>query len=162
METIFFILFYPLVIFGPIIFSWVAGNMYQNGKLKSAEDRTNAFLNHHMKDIVSNLKNPFPETTIQTSGLVIANISIGPSWWQMTAGGIKSIFGGKLGTYERVMHLGRMEVMQRLREEAIRQGWDEVINVRLDTATVKSNQNGKNKSSAFEIFAYGTGIKKNQ
>ncbi len=162
MESIFFILFYPLVIFGPIIFSWVAGNMYQSGKLKSAEDRTNAFLNHHKKDIVSNLKNPFPETTIQTSGLVIANISIGPSWWQMTAGGIKSIFGGKLGTYERVMHLGRMEVMQRLREEAIRQGWDEVINVRLDTATVKSNQNGKNKSSAFEIFAYGTGIKKNQ
>ncbi|MAT86545.1 MAG: hypothetical protein CMA25_06265 [Euryarchaeota archaeon] len=162
MESIFFILFYPLVIFGPIIFSWVAGNMYQNGKLKSAEDRTNTFLNHHKKDIVSNLKNPFPETTIQTSGLVIANISIGPSWWQMTAGGIKSIFGGKLGTYERVMHLGRMEVMQRLREEAIRQGWDEVINVRLDTATVKSNQNGKNKSSAFEIFAYGTGIKKNQ
>ncbi len=162
MNDIFFILLYPLLIFGPIIFSWVAGNMYQNGKLKSAEDRTNTFLNHHKKDIVSNLKNPFPETTIQTSGLVIANISIGPSWWQMTAGGIKSIFGGKLGTYERVMHLGRMEVMQRLREEAIRQGWDEVINVRLDTATVKSNQNGKNKSSAFEIFAYGTGIKKNQ
>ena len=144
METFFVILFYLILGFGPIIFSWVAGNMYQNGKLKSAEDRTNAFLNHHKKDIVSNLKNPFPETTIQTSGLVIANISIGPSWWQMTAGGIKSIFGGKLGTYERVMHLGRMEVMQRLREEAIRQGWHEVINVRLDTGTVKSNQNGIN------------------
>ena len=162
METFFVILFYLTVIFGPILFSWVAGNIYQNGKLSDAENRTNTFLNHHKKDIVSNLKNPFPETTIQTSGLVIANISIGPSWWQMTAGGIKSFFGGKLGTYERVMHLGRLEVMQRLREEAIRQGWDEVINVRLDTATVKSNQNGKNKSSAFEIFAYGTGIKKNQ
>ena len=50
--------------------------------------------------------------------------------------------------------------MQRLREQAESDGWDEVINVRIDTASMTpQSSNGKNTVRGVEIYAYGTGIK---
>ena len=52
--------------------------------------------------------------------------------------------------------------MQRLREQAEAQGWDEVINVRIDTSSMTpQSQNNKNTVRGVEIFAYGTGIRYN-
>ena len=48
--------------------------------------------------------------------------------------------------------------MQRLREVAINEGWDEVINVRIDTSPM-TPASQKKGLKAVEVFAYGTGIK---
>ena len=48
--------------------------------------------------------------------------------------------------------------MQRLREQAQAAGWQDVLNVRIDTAEMTPPSNPKG-TKAVEIFAYGTGIK---
>ena len=54
---------------------------------------------------------------------------------------------------------GRAEAVQRLRENAVANGWDDVINVRIDTSELGSKGGSKNPIKAVEIFAYGTGVK---
>ena len=59
------------------------------------------------------------------------------------------------------MAFGRNEAMQRLREQAIVEGWDEVVNVRVETSMVMNKIKGgkQNKMGTLEFLAYGTGIR---
>jgi uncharacterized protein YbjQ (UPF0145 family) len=45
-----------------------------------------------------------------------------------------------------------------LREQAQADGWEEVLNVRIDTAEMTPASNPKG-TKAVEVFAYGTGVK---
>jgi len=60
--------------------------------------------------------------------------------------------------FQKVISAGRAEVMQRLRENALAAGWDEVINVRIDTADM-TPQGSQRGVKGVEVFAYGTGIR---
>jgi uncharacterized protein YbjQ (UPF0145 family) len=63
--------------------------------------------------------------------------------------------------YDRVLAYGRQEVIQRLRENAKEQGWEEIVNVRMETAAIMQTTGGKdsNKRGVLEFVAYGTGIR---
>ena len=97
---------------------------------------------------------------VSSSGLVHANGVFGPSHWQLLIAFFNNLVGGSVTSFQQVISAGRAEVMQRLREQAEAQGWDEVINVRIDTSSMTpQSQNNKNTVRGVEIFAYGTGIR---
>ena len=56
------------------------------------------------------------------------------------------------------MAAARAEAQQRLREQALADGWEEVRNVRLDTAEM-TPASRKKGVRAVEVFAYGTGVR---
>ena len=143
---------------GPILFSWLYGNYYQSNKVKNLLARENAFLAQHGQDNIHSISHLIPSQPITNCGLVMANISVGTSWWQTMIGRFHAMIGGNITMFDRVLNYGRKEALQRLREQALQQGWDNVINVRLETSRIVSSSN-QGKSSAFEILAYGTGIK---
>ena len=143
---------------GPILFSWLYGNHYQSKKVKQLQARESAFLAQNGRDNIHNISTLIPPKPITSCGLVMANISVGTSWWQTMIGGFHGIIGGNITLFDRVLNYGRKEALQRLREQALQQGWDNVINVRLETSRIVSSSN-QGKSSAFEILAYGTGVK---
>ena len=58
--------------------------------------------------------------------------------------------------FEQVVSYARQEAQQRLREQAERQGFEEVINLRIETSIMSSRQ--QQRSSSVEILAFGTGI----
>ena len=95
---------------------------------------------------------------ITSSGIVWAGVVFGPSHWHLLIGYLNNLIGGSIDTFQKVVSAGRAEAMQRLRESAIANGWDEVINVRIDTADM-APQGGQGGVKAVEVFAYGTGIK---
>lgn len=76
---------------------------------------------------------PVVISDIQASGLVVLSTVYSLSTWSKLKVFLKSIFGGKITTAQEMLQLGREETIQRLREEAIRQGWNQVINVRIET-----------------------------
>ena len=135
---------------GPFLFSWIFGSIYQKKKQGELGARVQAF----GTDNLTTLKTP-PEH-VSASGLVTANIIMSVSWWQRLTGGIKTIFGGQVNTWDRILAWARKEAMQRLREQARAKGFDNVINVRLETSEIQSS---KGRNTAIEILAYGTGIK---
>ena len=145
---------------GPLIFSAIVGSWYQKKKLMELREREKRFLIETGRDNIITMSDTVPPSNPNTCGLVMANVSVGPSWWQILLAKIKSLFGGSLTSYDRVLSFGRQEALQRLREVAKSQGWDDVVNVRLETAVIVSNSGRRDDNSgAFEFLAYGTGIK---
>ena len=136
---------------GPFLFSWWYGNHYQMKKQKELVEREASF----GMDPLSNLKTP--PVQLSASGLLTANIMMSVSWWQQFIGGIHSIFGGNITTWDKILSWGRQEVMQRLRETAREAGFDSVINMRMETSEIN---NSKGKVKVIELLAYGTGIKR--
>lgn len=134
----------------PLLFSWIFGNIYQKKKQEELEVRVESF----GTDNLTTLKSPPPQ--VSASGLLTANIIMSVSWWQKLVGGIKTIFGGQVQTWDGILAWARKEAMQRLREQAKAEGFDNVINVRLETSEIQSS---KGRNTAIEILAYGTGIK---
>ncbi|RAH13889.1 MAG: hypothetical protein CMB20_004020 [Methanobacteriota archaeon] len=152
-----FALFFPLAFFYSMLF----GGFHQSRMFKKLLIREKRVSETLGGDNIHTLSTPINLQKISQTGLVMANISVGPSWWQLFLGGIKSIFGGQIQSFDKILAYGRNEVMQRLREQALGEGWNEVINVRVETSMVMNKVKGKqqNKMGTLEFVAYGTGIR---
>ena len=87
-----------------------------------------------------------------------AGVVFGPSHWHLLIGKINNLIGGSIDIFQKVVAAGRAEAMQRLRENAVANGWDDVINVRIDTSEMAPH-GSQSKVKAVEVFAYGTGVK---
>ena len=95
---------------------------------------------------------------ITSSGIVWAGVVFGPSHWHLLIGKLNNLIGGSIDIFQKVVSAGRAEAMQRLRESAVDNGWDDVINVRIDTSDM-APQGAQKAVKAVEVFAYGTGVK---
>ena len=147
-------------IFGPILFLY--GAIFSGRNLdKRMSDlvlRERASIDHFGKDPLSTLRGGHIVGGIKETGLVYASIVFAPSHWQLLIAWINQLFGGSIDVLHRVISVGRAEAKQRLREQAQAAGWDDVLNVRIDTAEMTPPSKPKG-TKAVEVFAYGTGIK---
>ena len=143
------------------IYSMIFAKLHQSKAIKLLLVREANVLQQLGGDNLHTLSRPILDRKINESRLLVANITVGPSWWQLFLGGIRSIFGGNIVSFDKVLAYGRSEVMQRLREQAIGEGWDEVLNVRVETSMVMNKVSGgkQNKRGTLEFLAYGTGIR---
>ena len=97
-------------------------------------------------------------TDITSCGIVWAGVVYGPSHWFLWRGWLNNLIGGRIDIFQKVISAGRAEAMQRLREQAVAHGYEDVINVRIDTSDM-APQGAKKSIKAVEVFAYGTGVK---
>jgi len=97
-------------------------------------------------------------TDITSCGIVWVGVVFGPSHWHLLIGFLNNLIGGSIDIFQKVISAGRAEAMQRLRESAVANGWDDVINVRIDTSDM-APQGAQRSIKAVEVFAYGTGVK---
>ncbi|MGB1797349.1 MAG: heavy metal-binding domain-containing protein [Candidatus Thalassarchaeaceae archaeon] len=162
-----FLIILPFVVFGilwtvvtPVMFLY--GVFFSESNMRKRMDnivqREGASIEYFGKDPLSTLRGLDIIGGISESGLVYASFVYSPSHWQLLIARINQLFGGRIDVMHRVISVGRAEAKQRLREQAQAAGWQDVLNVRIDTAemTPPTNQKG---TKAVEIFAYGTGIK---
>jgi len=155
------IIIWVLFATSPLILSAVFGSWHQRKCRKKTTEREQQFLSTKGGDVIHTIPKTIPERQINSCGLVMACLVVGPSWWQLFIGALKTIIGGRVKSYERILTWGKKEALQRLREQAVAEGWDDVINVRIDTAIILQvrQQDPGNKRGTLEIFAYGTGVK---
>ena len=147
-------------IFGPILFLYGAIFSGRNldRRMSGLVLRERASMDHFGKDPLSTLKGDHIVGGVKETGLVYASVVFAPSHWQLLIAWINQLFGGSIDVLHRVISVGRAEAKQRLREQAEAAGWDDVLNVRIDTAEM-SPPSKPNGTKAVEVFAYGTGIK---
>ena len=162
-----FLIILPFVVFG-ILWTVVTPVMFLYGvffsesnmrkRMDSIVQRESASIEHFGKDPLSTLRGLNIISGISESGLVYASFVYSPSHWQLLIARINQLFGGRIDVMHRVISVGRAEAKQRLREQAQAAGWQDVLNVRIDTAEMTPPTNPKG-TKAVEIFAYGTGVK---
>ncbi len=145
---------YPLMFFYGALFS--GRNL--DKRMEEIIAREQASLEHFQKDPLSSLKGSNIVGGIQGSGLVYSSVVFGPSHWHLLMAWFNNLFGGDVGILHRVISVARAEATQRLREQAQEAGWDDILNVRIDTSEMTPNSAQKGPR-AVEIFAYGTGVK---
>ena len=151
------ILFYIIIPFTPWVLSLVGTLLYQPSQKKALFEReaTSA----KSGDSLSTLSKPFVGREVQEFELVMASVVMGPSWIQIAIGCILSLFGGEINTFTKVVDWARREAKQRLREQVASKGFDDVINMRIETTVMSKTRGNKDKTTGVEILVYGTAIK---
>ena len=144
-------------VFGPWLLSLLATMITQPRKRKVLLERETAAA--ATGDALTTLSKPFGNREIREFRVMMASVVMSPSWVQMWIGGIMSLFGGQINVYTKVVDWARREAKQRLREQVSEAGFDEVVNMRIETTVMSKNNGGKDKTAGVEILVYGTAIK---
>ncbi|MCH8286392.1 YbjQ family protein [candidate division KSB1 bacterium] len=87
----------------------------------------------------------------QTLGLVRGNTIRAKNVFRDIGAGLKSIVGGELKDYTKMMTDSREQAVERMTENAEKLGANAIVNVRFASSDIMS--------TASEILAYGTAVK---
>ncbi len=109
--------------------------------------------------LVTNLKRVPPGTAAESAFLCQGQVVIGSDHFKTFAAGLRNIIGGRVRSFERMVMRARREAVLRMQEDAIRQGGDLIINVRMVTSNIVRSLDQKKGMAAAEVLAYGTAIK---
>ena len=88
------------------------------------------------------------------AAIFLGSVVVSADYFKMFASALRNLVGGRVVAYESLLDRGRREAILRMKEQAIAWGATQVVNVRLETATL-----GNQKLVAVEVIAYGTGIR---
>ena len=89
-------------------------------------------------------------TITQVHGLATGSTIRSKVVFKDIGAGLKSLVGGELGSYTKMMQESRGQAFERLEEDAARMGANAVVNMRIATSMVAQG--------AAEILAYGTAV----
>lgn len=82
---------------------------------------------------------------------------VSQDYFKKVLAALKTIFGGRLGSYETLIDRGRREATLRMKEAAKKVGCDLIIGARLETAPI-GDKTGQGVG-CIEVIAYGTAVK---
>ena len=147
------------VFFGPISFliSMIFSRRKHRKMIDDVMDRVSSTVNEYGRDPLTNKKNPSKNEQISEAKMIQANFVVGPGWWNQWIASWHTLFGGNISSFDDVLMLARQDVLQSQRDQASEGGFDEVVNVRLESARISYLSAKSNKY--IDVFAYGTAIK---
>ena len=101
--------------------------------------------------VLTNIESIPGKTVVEHYGLVIGSTVRSKNAFKDFGAGIKSMFGGELKSYTKLLDETRNESLDRLRAQAASLGANAVVNVRFATSDIAQG--------AAEIYAYGTAVR---
>ncbi|MDR1912579.1 MAG: heavy metal-binding domain-containing protein [Helicobacteraceae bacterium] len=135
-----------------LIVAFIFGTLGQRRhyqSIKSREERLRHIL-------IFNEKTPPTSCAGQKYALVCGSVVMGGDYFRQVIAGLKSIFGGRLTSFEAMLDRGRRESILRMKEEARRLGANVIFNARFETTTLSAKQNGDEGLACAEFLVYGT------
>lgn len=88
--------------------------------------------------------------------LVSGSVVVGSDYFKQIVAGLKTLFGGRLTSYETLLDRARREAILRMKREAMRKGYMLVVNVKFDTANIAGAAQGM---PMVQVIAYGTALR---
>ena len=98
-----------------------------------------------------------PSWRVESGALATGSVVVSVDYFKRFLAGLRILVGGRVKSYETLLDRGRREALLRMKEQAIANGYDAVINVRLETSRL-ANANGQGMAGV-EILAFGTAVK---
>lgn len=96
---------------------------------------------------------------VSSSDLVTGSIVISLDYFKRVIAGLRGLIGGRIKTYEPLLERARREALLRMTESARKQGYDAVINVRLETSRLANAGRDGKGTAGIEMLAFGTAVK---
>ncbi len=140
----------PVMLLG----AWIAGGILERRHLKNLlllESGSRGVLAITIEDLP-------PDWQVESCELVMGNVVISQDYFKRFAASIKGIFGGNIRVLEPLLERARREALIRMKGVAHARGYDTIINVRIETATLASARGDGKGTAGVEILAFGTAI----
>jgi uncharacterized protein YbjQ (UPF0145 family) len=101
----------------------------------------------------------FPPNMVeqQECRLVTGCVVISSDYFKQFVAGLRNLVGGRFRGYETLLDRARREAILRMKEDARRNGYSLIVNVRLENTSISGGRQGAMPS--FELFAYGTALR---
>jgi uncharacterized protein YbjQ (UPF0145 family) len=96
--------------------------------------------------------------SVTETGLVMGSVVVSVDYFKRFLAGLRMFFGGRVKSYESLLDRGRREALLRCKEAARAQGYQAVINVRLETSRLASSNRDGRATAGVEVLAFGTGL----
>ena len=125
--------------------------------IENIKQRISNTVNQFGRDPLTNKMTPSKDEDIVKAKMIQANFVVGAGWWNQWIAGFHTLIGGNITSFDDVLMLARQDVLQSLRDQASEGGFDEVINVRMESSRI--SYLSKNSNKYIDVFAYGTAIK---
>lgn len=93
----------------------------------------------------------------QDCALVSGCVVVGSDYFKQFVAGLRTLFGGRMRSYETLLDRARREAVLRMKEEAQRQGFSLIFNVKIESTNITGGTRGT--MPAVEAFAYGTALR---
>ena len=90
--------------------------------------------------------------------LVGGSVVVSLDYIKRFVAGLRALFGGRIRSYEPLLDRGRREAVLRMIESARRDGFNAVINVRIETSRLANSIGNGEGTAGIEILAFGTGL----
>jgi uncharacterized protein YbjQ (UPF0145 family) len=103
--------------------------------------------------IVTTTNNIEGRTISSYLGVIRSEVIIGANIFKDILGGLRDVFGGRSGTYERVMEEAKENAMRELEQKARAMGADAIVGIDLDFETIGGS------GSMLMVSASGTAVK---
>ncbi|WP_281647404.1 YbjQ family protein [Parendozoicomonas sp. Alg238-R29] len=144
---------YDLIIFLTLLtLGYVFGRIAEKRHFKSIIKRE-----EQLRDILTfSERLPAPGFSSARSELVSGNVVISIDYFKRIAAGLRSLIGGRVTAYETLIERARREAILRMKEDARRMGASQIINVKLETASI--TKGSKDQTGCVEVYAYGTAL----
>lgn len=107
---------------------------------------------------VTTLKTLPPQAASCTTRLVTGNVVISIDFFKKFLASLRTLFGGRVTSYETLLDRARREAILRMKESAIADGANMIINVRIETASISKSSSGRESVGSVEVVAYGTAL----
>jgi uncharacterized protein YbjQ (UPF0145 family) len=134
--------------------AWLVGGILERRHLKSLlllESGSRGVLALTIEDLP-------PDWHVESCELVMGNVVISHDYFKRFAASIKGIFGGNIRVVEPLLERARREALIRMKGVAHARGYDTIINVRIETATLARARSDGKGTAGVEILAFGTAI----
>lgn len=96
--------------------------------------------------------------TVESAGLVMGSVVISVDHFKRFLAGLRLLFGGRVKSYESLLDRARREALLRCKEAAREQGYQAIVNVRLETSRLANARRDGRATAGVEVLAFGTGL----
>ena len=99
-----------------------------------------------------------PNWEVERCKLVSGSVVVSLDYFKRVIAGLRGLIGGRVKTYEPLLDRARREAVLRMNETAKADGYDAVINIRLETSRLANSRRDGNGTAGVEMLAFGTAI----
>ena len=92
----------------------------------------------------------------QGSSLVMGSVVISVDYFKRVLASLRSLFGGRIVSYESLIDRARREAILRMKKQASTMGADKVFNIKFETSSISKSARGA--IGSVEVLAYGTAL----
>jgi len=137
-----------------LVFAYFIGNMIESRHFRQLREREDALHGYPVLTFET-----LPEDwRVGSTGLVTGSVVVSLDYFKRVIAGLRGLIGGRIKTYEPLLDRARREALLRMAESARQDGYDAVVNVRLETSRLANSARDGKGTAGVEMLAFGTGL----